>query len=265
MSERLQMFLADADGSDAHALTSDLVAPDWFDLSPDDRTAVVHTGARSHERLELVDLTTVSTPRPIDLGRPLAATFPNFLAPTGDEIVFRGIDGGASGIYAVHRDGTGLRALTRTDGSVDEFQFPQPSQDGRYLSYTSWAPRAGQLQLHVVDLVSGTDAVVDPVVGPSEGYAVFSPDGRRLVVNGYDGDQRMILVAPIDGGPALQMGIAYPDDHDVVGIFSPDGRWVLVQDNTTPEARLVDASTGGPGEVLDWSGDGVTGWQRLAP
>ena len=265
-SERLQLFLADADGSDAHALTTDLVAPDWFDLAPDDRTAVVHTGPAAHERLELVDLTTVAASRPIDLGRPLAATFPNFLAPTGEDVVFRGNEGGKTGIYAVHTDGTGLRALTRTDGKGDEFQFPQPSPDGRYLTYTSWDPVAQQLQVHLLDLAGGTDVVLDPAVGWHEGYATFSPDGGRLLLSGYQDSQHEILVAPLDGSaPALRMGRVYPGDHDVVGIFSPDGRWLVVQDNTAREARLVDASTGGLGEVLDWAGEGVTGWQRLAP
>ena len=78
------------------------------------------------------------------------ATFPNFLGPSGAEIVFRGVAsteaGVQSGIFAIHPDGSGLRPLTPTDGDRDNgYQFPQPSPDGRYVTYTVWDEAAQAL------------------------------------------------------------------------------------------------------------------------
>ncbi len=40
---------------------------------------------------------------------------------------------------------------------------------------------------------------------------------------------------------------------------------MIVKNGTRKESRLIEAPTGGDGEVLPWAADGITGWQRLAP
>ena len=59
--------------------------------------------------------------RVLDTG--MAVTFPSWLPPNGDEIVFRGVaetpDGLRSGLFAISPDGGEPRPLTATDGHPD--------------------------------------------------------------------------------------------------------------------------------------------------
>lgn len=271
-SERVQVLIADADGANPRALSGELVAPDWFDWSPDDQQLVVQQGRHEMgEHLYLIDVKQGGDPRRIEMGRPMTTTFPNYLGPLGAEVVFRGVastdDGIRSGIFAVHPDGSGLRALTPTDGDRDNgYQFPQPSPDGRYVTYTTWNEATQTLRIHLLDLTSGDDRAVESSPARNEGYATFSPDSRQIIFVQFIENHRQIMVGPVDGSTAaIPMGPSYPADHDVVGIFSPDGRSVIVKDSNAKESRLFDAAMGGDGQVLPWSADGITAWQRLAP
>ena len=198
----------------------------------------------------------------------MTTTTPGFLP--GREIVFRGVastkDGVKSGIFAIHADDSGLRRVSPTDGDRDaDYQFPQPSQDGRYITYTQWSPTGNQLRLHLFDSTTGKDRTL--LSEKSQGWASFSPDSRQIVFIRYVGDTRQLFVQSVDGNaPPLAMGPAYPNgDNDLNGTFSPDGKSMVVKNANTRETRLVDVATGGDGKVLDWAGDGFTGWQRLAP
>jgi Tol biopolymer transport system component len=268
-NDLLQMVIADADGNNARPLSDGLIAPDWADLSPDGQTIVVQAGAQQFgEHLYVIDVASDAAPRKLDL--PMTTRTPNFLGPTGAEVVFRGVastkDGVKSGIFAIHPDGSGLRPISPTDGDRDnDYQFPQPSQDGRYVTYTEWSPAANQLRIHLLDLTSGEDRTLLSEKG--QGWASFSPDSKQIVFLRFVGDTRQVFVQPVDGSaPPLAMGPAYPGgDQDLGGTFSPDGRSMIVKNMNVKESRLVDVATGGDGHVLDWAKDGFTGWQRLAP
>jgi hypothetical protein len=270
--ERIQPFIAAADGSNPRPLSGDLVAPDWFDFSPDDQQLVVQAGVHDFgEHLYVVDVNQGGAPRKIDISVPMTATIPNFLGPIGAEIVFRGVastDAGVqSGIFAIHPDGSGLRPLTPTDGERNVgYQFPQPSPDGRYVTYTVWDAATNTTRIHLVDPTSGDDRVVDPSSAWNQGYAFFSPDSRQIIFTRFIEGHRQIMAEPVDGSTAaIPMGPIYPNGDDLTGIFSPDGRSVIVKDSNAKESRVIDATKGGDGQVLPWSADGVTGWQRLAP
>jgi hypothetical protein len=274
-SERIQSWAANRDGSGAAPITPSLVAPDWFDLSPDDSMLIVAAGDPAMgPKLFSADLAQPNgATRQLDLGDPdLAVGFPNFLGPTGAEIVFRGRTstnlGNRSGIFAVHPDGTGLRRITPTDGDVDEgYLFPQPAPDGSAIVYTAWDRVAELNRLHLLDLRAGTDRIVsDP--SRSQGFATFSPDSQRIVFVTYDAQWTHITVARVDGsGPQVPMGRAFVriDGQSVSGSFSPDGLSVVVTDSATKETWIVDAVNGGKGELLPWATGGISGWQRLAP
>jgi Tol biopolymer transport system component len=274
-NERIQPFSANADGSAAVALTEALDAPDWFDLSPDDSTLVVAAGDPSTgQKLFAADVAhPTGAARPIDIGDPkMAVNNPNFLALSGTEIVFRGRThtpaGNRSGLFAVRLDGSGLRPLTPTDGDFDNgYQFPQPAPDGSAIAYTAWDGDAKTLRMHVLDLRTGSDRIVS-VATLSQGYATFSPDGRRITFVSYGESRNQIMVAASDGtGPQLAVGPVYPqvEGQFISGIFSPDGKSIVVNDPASKETRLVDVATGGDGQILPWSGGDLSGWQRLAP
>jgi Tol biopolymer transport system component len=277
-SERISFMVANADGSNPIDATGGLVAPNWMDLSPDDSTLVVQA-VDSHQpnflsdeqrsRLYLVDLKHLGAPTLIPI--PLAAeTVPSFRGPDGAEIVFRGrqVVGQEikSGVFAVHPDGTGIRPLTKADGDAnDGYQQPLLSPDGRWLAYTEWVNADSVLRMHLVDLQTGVHRQLTPP-GASEGYPTFSPDGTELVYLRFVGDDSQVmlrLVAP--GSPAMEAGPRYRSvTQNVGGVFSPDGRSVIVSDQDAKETRIVDATTGGMGTVLPWAGGSCCGWQRLA-
>jgi Tol biopolymer transport system component len=271
-SERIQIMAADADGSDAVAVTDLLVAPDWWDVAPDDSAVVVATGDPSFgQYLKVANIRNPGPMRQIDVGDPrMTFSIPNLLGPSGTEIVFRGNtrtpEGRRFGLFAVHLDGSGLRSLTATDGLDSDYVFPQPSPDGQYLNYTTWDGDAKLNRIHVLDLRTGADRIIsDPA--RDQGFATFSPDSHWILFNSYESGRNQITVAPVDGSGPLRMGPSYPqvENQYISGVFSPDGKSVLVNDPATKETRLVDAATGGDGELLRWSAGNISGWQRLAP
>jgi hypothetical protein len=271
--ERITMMAANPDGSNAVAVTEPLVAPDWWDIAPDDSAVVVATGDPSFgQLLKVANIRTPGPMRLIDVGDPtMTFSFPNLLGPTGTEIVFRGNTrtsaGRRSGLFAVHLDGSGLRPLTPTNGLDSDYLFPQPSPDGQFVTYTTWDGGAELNRIHVLALQTGADRIVsDPA--RNQGFATFSPDSQLIVFNTYSSDRNQITVAPVNGrGPQLPMGPKYPvvQDQYITGSFSPDGKSVLVNDPASKETRLIDVTTGGDGQLLDWSAGNISGWQRLAP
>ena len=268
-NDQIQMVIADADGSNPRALSPGLIAPDWADWSPDGKTIVVQAGGHQFgEHLYAIDTVKGGEPRKLDM--PMIATTPGFLGPTGEEVIFRGVastqDGVKSGIFAIHPDGSGLRPVTPTDGDRDTYyQFPQPSPDGRYVTFTEWSSAANQNRIHLFELATGQDRTL--LSEKSQGWATFSPDGSQIVFLRFVGDTRQVFVQSVDGSaPAMAVGPVYPTgDNDLNGSFAPDGKSMVVTNVNLKETRLVDLGKGGDGQLLDWAGDGFTGWQRLAP
>jgi Tol biopolymer transport system component len=271
--DRLVVMAANPDGSEAVAVTEPLVAPDWWDIAPDDSAVVVATGDPTlGQYLKVANIRNPGPMRQIDVGDPrMTFSFPNLLGPTGTEIVFRGNTrtsaGRRFGLFAVHLDGSGLRPLTATDGLDNDYLFPQPSPSGQYVTYTTWDTEVKVNRIHTLDLRTGADRVVsDPA--RNQGFATFSPDSQLIIFNTSEFDRNQMTVARVDGtGPQLLMGPSYPQVNDqyISGVFSPDGKSVIVNDPGSKETRLVDAATGGNGELLPWSAGNISGWQRLAP
>ena len=277
-SERISFMVANADGSNPIDATGGFVAPNWMDLSPDDSTLVVQAvdahqpnwlDDEQRSRLYLVDLKHPGTPTLIPI--PLAAeTTPSFRGPDGSEIVFRGrqVVGQEikSGVFAVHLDGSGIRALTKADGDANSgYQQPLLSPDGRWLTYTEWVDADSVLRMHLIDLQTGIQRQLTPP-GFSEGYPTFSPDGTQLAYLRFVGDDSQVMLRSIaPGSQAVEAGPRYRIvTQNVGGVFSPDGKSVIVSDQDAKETRIVDAATGGMGTVLPWAGGSCCGWQRLA-
>ncbi|HEV7810914.1 MAG TPA: hypothetical protein VGO64_09960, partial [Candidatus Limnocylindrales bacterium] len=134
--ERIDLMVANADGTNVVDASGSLISPDWWDLAPDDRSVVGIAGPPDQgQHLYRIDLEHPTQPVLIDLGPSMTVATPNFRGPDGREVVFRGrtIADGTwhSGLFTVHPDGTGLRAVTPTTGDADsDYLFPQPSPDG---------------------------------------------------------------------------------------------------------------------------------------
>jgi hypothetical protein len=273
--ERLAFFVADADGTNARQASDGLIAPDMWDISADGSMIVAQTGDPSiGQKLVTIDLVGTAGTRPLDVHDPqMTMSWPNFLGPNGAEVVFRGRTstpaGLRAGVFAVHADGSGLRPLTQTDGLIDgSYQLPQGSPDGRFVTYTRWDPVTQLDAIRVIDLTTGDDRALDPGATRNEAYASFSPDSRSLMFIVYDGTWRSIWREPLDGSrPAIAVGPRYRvvDGSYLSGRFSPDGRSILVIDEGSQEARLVDVEAGGDGRIIEWTPSDSYAWQRLAP
>src|SRR4029079_17060359 len=222
----------------------------------------------------IVDLVGTAGPQTLDVGDPaMTMSWPSFMGPNGGEIMFRGrtsvAAGRRAGIFAFDPATKHLRPLTPTDGETDAFyQAPVTSDDGRYLTYTDWSPELQRNSIHLVDLRTGDDRVLDDGTTRDQGYAGFSPDGRYLAFTSYDGQLGSVWLEAVDGSsPAHQVGPAYaPSDTGYLfSRFSPDAKSLLVVNEPTKESRLVDVETGGQGRVIDWTPGDTRAWQRLAP
>ena len=93
--------------------------PDQWDWSPaGDAIAVTVEDRRPPTRSRCVPTDGSDRLRVLDTG--MAVTWPFWLPPNGDEIMFRGVaktpDGLRSGLFAISPDGGEPRPLTATDG-----------------------------------------------------------------------------------------------------------------------------------------------------
>lgn len=207
--------------------------------------------------------------RRLDIG--FRAEFPVWRPPDGREILFSNASG--PGLFLVRRDGSVLRPLTFSDGTiVDDGASWTP--DGRRLVSArreTGADGHPAYRLHVMIVgVDGRivdDRVVGPPMLPSIGnnlspdgtrvlFAIESPDraGWRVGVVSIDGSEPMILAGPTFTG------------QERICAWSPDGTLIIVNDVEQQETWLLDSS-GGPARRGDWndlSGE-PPAWQRLPP
>src|SRR5688572_13459816 len=80
----------------------------------------------------------------------------------------------------------GLTELATGDTRVMTFgphrdRWPKFSPDGRHIAFLSDRGRAGDFQLHLLDVSTGAARATPPVDGWVE-YLHWSPDGRRILL-----------------------------------------------------------------------------------
>ncbi|MBA3777767.1 MAG: PD40 domain-containing protein [Chloroflexi bacterium] len=279
------LMVANADGSDVRALTPEPVrALDWFDGSPNQAQVAFQSTVEGKPRMSIVNADGTGL-RTLDVG--MSASVMSWRPPDGREIIFRGQtttsdDRVVSGIFAVRPDGTGLRPVTSTNGHRDNgYQHPLVSPDGSQVVYTNWEPKGPEvpaqfaLRMHIVDIDTGEDRRLlfgKPTGDIHEGYALFSPDGSKLLFQQLQFTAEpegsfQLVVAPADGGgPGVPIGprlVKGPTDPGVGYDFSPDGSKVIASYTRDQEVRLIDV-TGGEGDVVPWGTKDLPAWQRLA-
>ena len=200
--------------------------------------------------------------------------------PDGAELVFQGRELNRYAIYAVRPDGSGLRRIT-PGSSDDRYMWPfSLSPDGRQLAYTRGGPL---VHVRFLDIDTGEDhrfGTALPSPAPNyggareDGFAVFSPDGGRVVFGRYwdereDRINHQLWVASADGNgkDAVALG---PVTRTVSGnnpfgvSFSPDGKRILLNRTDIRQVFIGDA-TGGPVVNLPWDTGEIPDWQRVAP
>lgn len=266
------LWAADPDGTNARALTPPISQLGWWDWSPDGRMIAFESKAR--DGLPVINVVATdgsSAPRALTVG--MGAQMPTWLPPNGAEIMFRGFNGRASGLFAIRPDGSGLRPLTPTDGNLDYGYMGRYglSSDGELVAYTEWEGQS-HLRVHVLNLRTGEDHAR---VGPKEeADPIFSPDNTLLAVTGRDqsvsaSSPVAIFVSPVnEPDNAVQVGptsvTEYGGGTGLGFDFSPDGLQLVIIKHRESTSWLAPV-TGGEGELLVGGTGDVPAWQRLPP
>ena len=263
--ELISIQVANADGTNPLDLTGPLDAPDQWDWSPSGDAIALQSKIGGRPTLQVVPTDGSEGLRVLDTD--MEVTWPFWLPPNGDEIVFRGVaataDGPRSGLFAISPDGGEPRPLTATDGHRDDgYNSLALSPDGTHAMYHVWDPVTMMQKLHLLDLRTGTDKAL-PHTGAryGEGNGVFSPDGSQIAFRGFEGAYRLYVV-PTDGSaePRALTGL---NSGEASHEFSPDGTKVMLN-RFGSGTLLIDVESGTAETLPDTVKDPAT-WQRLAP
>jgi Tol biopolymer transport system component len=271
----LTLFVANADGTAARALTPPTKALDWFDWSPDGtRIAYMSRGG-----LYVVDVEE-GTPR--QLKNTGTMHFPTWLPPDGKEIVFR-LESASPRIYAIAADGTGERRPLSTTPANNEFDYQSIalSPDGAHITFTRWSSdvpdvdAAGWLpRVYALDVKTGKETQFPTAPGTGQrGAATYSPDGSLVVyARIYREGAFQIVVANADGsGNERTFGPRKPGSRDGSALdaawaFTPDGTALMVRygDDADGTTQLVPLDGSAPTSLGSGAFEFVD-IQRLAP
>lgn len=209
------LYIVNADGTGLRALPFP-VAAGAPALSPDGRSVAFSTDVVSVATLDGTDLRTIRA------GPGMTATEPAW-ASDGRRVAF--IEGTSSGGVGDER----LAIVDLASGSVSVLSVlpsgdrPGWSPDGTGIVYGN-GDNGG---LAVVTLAGGA---IRRLTSDDDGFASFSPDGRRLVFERGDppdasGNQvHHIMVSQADGTGVRQLTFGAADDE--YPAWSPDGSWI---------------------------------------
>jgi Tol biopolymer transport system component len=260
----LTLYVANADGSDARAVTAPTKNMDWLDWSPDStRMAYV-----SNKDLYVVDLATGDT-RHLNGTGPLH--YATWLPPDGREIIYRTVDTQSPAIFAIPADGSGgPRKITRLP-AINEYDFQSlaVAPDGKHIAFTRWG--ADGPHIHSVDIATG--AFIDyPTSGSGERDASFSPDGSLIAYGRLGpGDDLQMAIANADGSGGER--VIGPVAHGTADgpipanwVFTPDGKALIVRfgDDHRGTMHLVPLD-GSESRTIETGGFQFIDVQRLAP
>jgi Tol biopolymer transport system component len=172
-----------------------------------------------------------------------------------------------SELYVMDSDGSDARRLTFTEGVVD-FQ-PSWSPDGQRIVVArgpGTTPPDGQLtaptDLWIIDLASGRNHQLTNSPETWEGFADWSPDGRRIAFEGDPSEPGNSDVYTIraDGGGLRRLTSQPGFDGDAH--YSPDGRTVVFDSDRNGNLDVfVTRDTEAPPlrQLTDDRGDDVAG------
>jgi TolB protein len=155
-----------------------------------------------------------------------------------------------SELYVMDADGSHVRQITFSEGLTD-FQ-PAWSPDGRRIVVArgpGTTPPPGYLtaptDLWIIDLVSGRERQLTDSAETWEGFAHWSPDGRRIAFEGdlVEPGNNDVYTIGVDGR-GLQRLTSGPD-FDADPRYSPDGRFIAFDSDRTGNGDVFVMRTNG--------------------
>jgi hypothetical protein len=268
------VMLADADGSDVRPISGPLVGLDWFEWSPaGDAIAAVHDGPENRRVVSILDPAGATSVRTLELPFSVDNNV-DWLPPDGRELILTGRDRPGDSflptVYGVRLDGA-FREIAPRAAQPAYYQELRVSADGRVAVFGAFEPLPGSpasdraARIHVLDLATGRDRMIDFGPGADELSAAISPDGRRIafitdcVGDCPGGTPAQVMVANIDGTGAVAVGRPYEFRGAPTLLWSPDGQQLaLIQPDETSYLLRAD----GPGDMTPRPGI-LAGWQRV--
>ena len=256
------------DGSDLNRVTTTSFASDtWVNWTPDSRHFAVIAASGGQDEIDILDLS--GNVQRLATGMAVASL--TFRPPLAQEILFRGVQDGHPGLYAMATDGTNIRPLITTAEDNDlDLANAVYSVDGTRIFFqkaVQVTPDNGCCQLWVMN-ADGSNAhrFVSDADAAWEGVPSVSQDGRWVAFWRALGGTGTIAVVRADGtGPVIQ---TRPVLRGLAG-------WNWAPDSSTIVMRPDDAADGAPSiYLLDPAGgretttalqtNNLPDWQRLA-
>ena len=223
---RRKLWLMNADGSDAHAISQGPAEDYDGRFAPDgNRIAFVSEANGSRDIWIMQEPGGAVVPLTDDSG---VEEHPGW-SPDGEHIVYTAFptEGGNFDLWMINRDGSGKRRLTST--AANEI-FPTWHPDGEIIAYVTDA--AGSFDLYALRVRDGTTFPL--VTGPDHDVRpAWSPDGTKLAFARWPeygrGDQSTLWLANADGSVPIELDTPPGSTHPA---WAPDGRRLALQRRT---------------------------------
>jgi Tol biopolymer transport system component len=216
-----EIWIIDADGANARALTNDRVFKQTPVVSPDGRY-IVYSSAANGGTLERIDINGGNRTPLTDakIGADNAD-----ISLDGKWVLFSGWTGGQSRIMKVPLSGGESQIVTEYQAmeprySRDGTRFAcfMPNETTRVWTRLAIVPAEGGPPIKVFDAPPNTSLTRGPV---------WTPDDRGIVVIINEGEKQNLWLLPVDGTPGKRM-----TDFEVPGIarreYSRDGKRIAV-------------------------------------
>jgi len=247
-------WVANIDGSEAHALPTPDAKIGWEEWAPDSHRVL--TAPEAGGDVTILDVDTGST---TGVHAPIPIREASWL-PDGRLLVVSTSDP-AGPVYAtIAENGSGY-ALVHATNATEDYSL---SGDGTRFAYNG-----ADGVIHVVELSGGREIRLtkpDPTHFAFQ-TPVFSPDGRwvksdRIDVVGY----KVVLVPANGKGKVVELGPEQQQDNgETVTTWAPDATSLIFTCSNTGETWKSDVATASTARVT-WPGlGGGIGWQRVEP
>lgn len=281
------LMVANADGTDVYAVTEPILNITSGDWSGDSAYIAITssntaTSDADDQMITVVDVKQ-GTSHALNLGMSVETV--SWIPPLGQELLFRGLKADQpEAIWAVHPDGTGLRALTPLRADLGEdYVAPMVSPDGRFLAYHTWNFTTTTMDAVVLDLREGTSLPMPNSQARSDLFVTaFSPDSGSLLlvrqIRDSDppefGGARQLMLVPFDeAAGTIMLGpiFKFPSVEkraDLQAAFTVDGSKVVLLDRQhllDPEQHQLWTLPvdGSPGRVGPWESNNLPSTQRV--
>jgi TolB protein len=226
-----ELYVADYDGNDPHAMTAyknTVLTPAW---SPDGEKIAFTSYRRGPPDIEI--LSRVDR-RPYTFERAGGTTTTPAWSPDGSKIAFAtSRDGSDMEIYVADWNGRNMRRLT-VSKSIDISPVWNP-RTGREIAFTS--DRSGTPQIYIMD-AEGTNVRRLVEEGGHAAGPAWSPDGQRIAFAWQKGRTSNFDIYIHDLATGMDTQITHDAGDNERPTWAPDGRHIAFESSRTGSRQI---------------------------